>query len=184
VNSSVLLISPLVRATRSARHIQAPRANLPASHTDICPSPIGATATAPKDVNIRRTALNRTLHIIKNKILDRYAISWFPGRSIIVLANNNAVISDAAESDVLVGYAPYAAGVARDGLDADAVLGGFDHRVGEGDRVNGVVAASSDGSWIAVSLGCSALGFWNSPIESPWPPEQTPPVDVMSYQGH
>lgn len=159
MNTSVLPISHLVRTARSTRHIQAPRANLPASHTDIRPSPIGATATAAKDVNIRRTALNRTLHIIKNKILHRYAISWFAGSSIIVLANNNAVISDATESDVLVGYAGYAAGVARDGLDADAVLGGFDYRIGEGDRVNGVVAVSSDGAWVAVSLGSSALGF-------------------------
>lgn len=137
-------MNSLVRAARSARHIQAPRANLPASHTDICPSPIGATTTAAKDINIRRTALNRTFHIIKNKILDRDAISWFTGSAVIVLANNNAVISDAAESDVLVGHASYAAGVPRDGLDADAVLGSLDYRVGEGDRVNGVVAASSD----------------------------------------
>jgi hypothetical protein len=176
-------VNSLVRAAHSTRHIQAPRANLPTSHTDICPSPIRATATAAKDVNICGRTLNRTLHIIKNKILDRYAISWFPRSPVIVLANNYAVISDAAESDVLVGYASYAAGVARDGLDADAVLGGFDYRVGEGDRVNGVVAASSDGTWFAVSLRYSALAFWDSPIESPWPPEQTPLVNVMSYQG-
>lgn len=183
MDSSFLPISRLVRAARSARHIQAPRANLPASHTDICPSPIGATATATKYVNIRRTALNRTLHIIKNKIRDRDAISWFTGSAVIVLANNNAVISDAAESDIRVGYASYAAGVARDGLDADAVLGSLNYRVGKGDRGNSVVAASSDGTWVSVSLGYSALGFWGSPIESPWPPEHTPPVNVMSYQG-
>jgi hypothetical protein len=183
VDSSFLPISRLVRAARSARHIQAPRANLPASHTDICPSPIGATATATKYVNIRRTALNRTLHVIKHKIRDRDAISWFTGSAVIVLANNNAVISDAAESDIRVGYASYAAAVARDGLDADAVLGSLNYRVGKGDRGNSVVAASSDRTWVSVSLGYSALGFWGSPIESPWPPEHTPPVNVMSYQG-
>jgi hypothetical protein len=159
VDSSVLPIPHLVRAACCARHIQAPRANLPASHTDIYPTPIGATATATKYVDIRRTALNRTLHIIKNKIRDRDAISWFTGSAVIVLANNNAVISDAAESDIRVGHASYAAAVARDGLDADAVLGGFDYRVGKGDRGNGVVAASSDGTWVAVSL---VIRLWAS----------------------
>ncbi len=146
MDSSILTIFHLVRAARPTWHIQASRANLPASHTDICPSPIGATATAAEDVNIRRTALNRPLHIIKNKILDRDAVSWFTRSTVIVLANNNAVISDPAESYVLVGYTGYAPAFARDGLDADAVLGSLDNRVGEGDRVNGVVAASSYGT--------------------------------------
>ncbi len=183
MNSSVLACPSfhLGRAARTARHIQAPRTNLPASHTDTCPRPIGATATATQNVNIGSRTVNRTLHIIKNKIRDRDAIGGFTGSTFIVLANNNAVISDAAESDIRIGYASYAAGVARDGLDADAVLRIRDHRVGKGDRVNGVVGASSDGTWVAVSLEYLAPGVWDSPIESPWPPEQKPPVNVMSY---
>jgi hypothetical protein len=47
---------------------------------------------------------------------------------------------------LLVGHAGHGSGVAGNGLDSDAVLGGFDLVVGEEDGLNCVVGTAADGA--------------------------------------
>ena len=47
---------------------------------------------------------------------------------LVILLNDNAVLGDAAESDIFIGNAGDGSSGVVDGLDADAVLGVLDGR--------------------------------------------------------
>lgn len=120
--------------------ILAIRTRLPARNIDPLPSPIGTTPITTINKDIRACTLHRPSDAIEDNITHGDPISRH-SLIIVVLTNDDPVLGNLGERDVFVGYRGDGTGVARDGLDATPVLGGFHFGRGECYPADGVVCA-------------------------------------------
>ena len=146
LQSNLRLKKTLARSTR--RNVLALRALLSAGNINPRPSPVLAAPRPAEDVDTGGTAIHRAGNLLEGDIFDLDAVGrgtcW--ATILIVLLNNEAVLCDPREFDVLEGNIGDGAGSLVDSLDADAVLGVDDLAVGDGDALDGVVAAAADGA--------------------------------------
>jgi hypothetical protein len=132
------------------------------------PRPVGASTGSTKDVDISSAAGDSSLNVAHGQASNGDTIGGGSGRAavLIVLLDDDTVLGDSGEGDVLVGDALDGAGGTIDGLDADTcdarmldngvvmvlvislrtILGVLDVAVLDGDTVDGVVGASTDGA--------------------------------------
>jgi hypothetical protein len=133
-------------ARNTAGLVQAVAARLATGNIDASPSPAGAGTRSAVDEDIGTAALNGSGNISEDKVADGHAVGGAARRTVIGLLDEDAVLCDARQGDVLVRDTLDRASVARDSLDAHAILRVDNLRGREGDCFDRVVAASADGA--------------------------------------
>lgn len=128
-------------AASTARHVLALAASISTLNTNTAPVPARASARSTQNIHISRAARNGTLDVVQSEAGNGDTVGGGTSRAaiLVILLNDDAVLGDAGKSDVLVGDALDAAGLAVDGLDANAVLRVADAAVFDVDGVDGVV---------------------------------------------
>ena len=130
---------------------------LPPRDSDTRPRPARAAAAPTLHVDLRRRGRDRTRNVLQHEPFDRHPVRRRPLGAVVGLVDEDAVVRDAGERDALVGDARDAPRGVRDGLDPDAVLGGFDRGVFEEDGFDRVVGAATYGAdREAVTAGADA----------------------------
>ena len=135
---------------------------------DITPGPVGASTLGTQNVDVGSTAVDSSVDVVDGQTSDGDTAGGGSGRAavLVVLLNDNTVVGDSGEGDILVGDAPDGTGGTVDTLDADTcrregletgiwegrpggmrtVHGVLDVAVLDGDTVDNVVSASTDGT--------------------------------------
>jgi hypothetical protein len=111
-------------AASTARNILALFTLLSTSEANALPSPVGAATATTEDIDISSRAADATGNTIDSKPSNGNTSGGNTGRRtvLIVLLDDNAVVSDVGECDVLVSNTGDGAGGARDGFDTDTLL--------------------------------------------------------------
>jgi hypothetical protein len=112
------------------------------------PSPVGARSLTAKYVVVETLSSNGTLDVLDGKTGDRDTSGGLAGRRAVqvVLLDDDTVLGDVLEGDVLVGDTGDGTSGARDGLNADTVVGVDDGGVGDDDVLDDIVGAAADGA--------------------------------------
>jgi hypothetical protein len=92
------------------------------------PGPVRAGALTAENVDVGSRALDGTLDVLDGEVgnwdTSGWGTSW--GAVLVVLLDDDTVLSDAGEGDARVGDARDGTSSTVDGLDADTVLGVLD----------------------------------------------------------
>lgn len=134
---------------RSARgNVLALAAGLTAGDVNAGHGPVRAAAVTAKDVDLNSVRVNRASDVLEGNIGDSNTVGGGTGRVtvLVVLLDDDTVVGDAGELDVGVGDVLDGTSSVVDSLDANTVLGVRDSRVDEGDVLDGVVVAATDGA--------------------------------------
>lgn len=149
----------LARSTRG--NILALGACLAASDVHSLPGPVTTAALPAENVHFDSVGLDSTSDTVNGQVGDRNASGRGTGRAavLVVLLDDDPVISDTGQLDVGVGDLADGAGGVVHGLDADAVSRVGHGGVGDGDVLDGVIVATADGAdRETVAAGAGAAG--------------------------
>lgn len=118
------------------------------STSDLVVGPGPVLAAGAKDVDISSAGLDSSSDLVDGDVGDGDTRSGgTSGRAVLViLLNDDTVLGDVGESDGVVLDIGNGTGSARNGLDADTVVGVGNGRVEDADCLDGVVRASTNGS--------------------------------------
>lgn len=118
------------------------------STSDLVVGPGPVLAAGAKDVDISSTGLDSAGDLVDGDVGDGDTGSGSSsGRTVLViLLNDDTVLGDVGESDGVVLDIGNGTGSARNGLDADTVVGVGDGGVEDANCLDGVVRASTNGS--------------------------------------
>ena len=141
---AVLKLERLARSTR--RNVGASSAFLTSSNRVTGPGPSRARSRPAKNVNISSRAADRAFNVLDCKASNRDACrgcaSW--GSVLVILLDDDTVLSDTGERNVAVGNSANASSSTRDCLNADTVLGVLDSGARDGDGLDSVIGAATD----------------------------------------
>lgn len=118
------------------------------STSDLVVGPGPVLAVGAKDVDISSAGLDSSGDLVDGDVGDGDTSSGGSSRRtvLVILLNDDTVLGDVGESDGVVLDIGNGTGSARNGLDADTVVGVGDGRVEDADSLDGVVRASTNGS--------------------------------------
>ena len=138
----------LARSARAAGDVGALGALGSASDLVAGPLPVGAGSLTAKDVGLNTLGRNSASDARDLEIGDGNTGGGLAsgGAVLVVLLDDDTVLSDVGEGDVLVGDVGDGASGARDGLDADTVVGVENLGVLDDNVLDGVVGAATDGA--------------------------------------
>ena len=142
----MMWVSCLASCAGAAGDVGAAGALNTASDTVAGPLPAGAGALSAEDVGLDTLGGHGTSDAGDGEVGDGNTGGGRACRRavLIVLLDDDAVLGDVGEGDVLVGDVRDGTSSARDGLDADTVVGVANLRVLNDNALDGIVRAATD----------------------------------------